>query len=121
VTGKKRWTFETDGEIVGGAQVVGDNVIFGSHDGFLYCFNAKSGKEVWKAETHGPVNATPTIAGKYTFTTGCDQPVLRVFNIENGTTAKEVPLEALLLAAAAVKDNILYFGSDGGNVVALDW
>ncbi len=120
-TGKKRWIFETEGEIVGGAQVVGDKVIFGSHDGFLYCFNAKTGEEVWRAETHGPVNATPTIAGKYTFTTGCDQPVLRVFDIENGTTAKEVPLEALLLAAAAVENNTLYFGSDGGGVFALDW
>ena len=120
-TGKKRWTFETDGEIVGGAQVVGKNVIFGSHDGFLYCFNSKSGEEVWKAETHGPVNATPAIAGKRTFTTGCDQPVLRVFNIENGTTVKEVPLEALMLAAAAVDKNLLYFGSDGGSIFALDW
>lgn len=120
-TGKRQWHFETDGEIVGGAQVVGDKVIFGSHDGYLYCFQTKDGKEIWKAETHGPVNATPTIAEKYTFTTGCDQPVLRVFEIDGGTTAKEVPLNALLLASAALKENKLYFGTDGGTVFALDW
>ncbi|MDB4743498.1 PQQ-binding-like beta-propeller repeat protein [Planctomicrobium sp.] len=120
-TGKRQWFFETDGEIVGGAQIVGDKVIFGSHDGYLYCFDAKDGEQVWKAETHGPVNATPTIAGKHTFTTGCDQPVLRVFEIEGGTTAKEVPLNSLLLASAALKNNTLYFGTDGGTVFALDW
>ncbi len=120
-TGKRRWAFETAGEIVGGAQIVDGNVIFGSHDGFLYCFNVKSGEQVWKAETFGPVNATPTIVGKYTFTTGCDQPVLRVFEIEKGTTAKEVPIEALLLASAAATDKNLYFGTDGGGVYSLDW
>lgn len=120
-TGKRRWKFDTDAEIVGGAQVVGDRVIFGSHSGYLYCFKGLSGEQVWQAEAQGPVNATPTIAGNYTFTTGCDQPVLRVFEIEGGTTAKEVPMNALLLAAAALKENTLYFGTDGGTVFALDW
>lgn len=120
-TGKRRWFFESDGEIVGGAQLVGEHVIFGSHDGHLYALQSKSGEVVWKAETHGPVNATPAIVGKHTFTTGCDQPVLRVYEIEQGTTVKEPPLGSLLLAAAASRDNVLYFGTDGGGVFALDW
>lgn len=119
--GKQRWMFATEGEIVGGAQVVGDKVIFGSHDGYLYCLRANSGDQIWKAETHGPVNATPAIAGKHTFTTGCDQPVLRVFDIETGTTTQEVPLDSLLVASAAVDGDTLYFGTDGGTVFALDW
>lgn len=120
-TGKRRWKFDSEGEIVGGAQIVGQRVIFGSHDGFLYCFEAETGNQVWKAETFGPVNATPTIAGQYTFTTGCDQPVLRVFDIQTGKAEKEVPLEALLIASAAAKDDLLYFGTNGGTVIALNW
>ncbi|MEW4489386.1 PQQ-binding-like beta-propeller repeat protein [Thalassoglobus sp. JC818] len=118
-TGARKWTLETEAEIVGGAQVVGDNVIFGSHDGLLYCLNADTGEKVWTAEAQGPVNATPTIHDGKTFTTGCDQPVLRVFDIEQGMSVSEVPLDALLIASAAAKDDILYFGTDGGSVHAL--
>ena len=120
-TGQQRWTVSTDAEIIGGAQVLGDSVIFGSHDGYLYCRHIETGEQVWSVETLGPVNATPSLAGKYTFTTGCDQPILRVIDLEAGIQAKEIPLEALLIASSAMRDDILYFGSDGGTVYALDW
>ncbi len=120
-TGKKAWTFETEGEIVGGSIVIKDNVIFGSHDGHLYCLNTHTGEKVWAADTGGPVNGTPCVIGNLTFTTGCDKPILRVFNLETGEEAGEVPLDALLLASAAAKDDKLYFGSDGGIAFALDW
>ena len=120
-TGKTRWKAETDGEIVGGAQLHQGRVIFGSHDGHLYCHDAASGDRVWSAETHGPVNATPCLTGQFTFTTGCDQPILRVIDLENGRQAAEVPLNSLLIAACAVRDDILYFGTDNGTITALDW
>lgn len=120
-TGKSKWTFDTEGEIVGGALEFDGKVLFGSHDNNLYCLKAETGEKIWSCETHGPVNATPTLDGKFTFTTGCDQPILRVIDIESGMQAEEVPIDALLLASAAVKDEILYFGTDGGTVFALDW
>jgi len=120
-SGKKVWTVETDGEIVGGAQLFENRVLFGSHDGHLYCHDAESGKQIWRAETHGPVNATPCLAGKFTFTTGCDQPILRVFELESGRQEAEVPLRSLLIGAAAVREEILYFGTGEGIVLALDW
>lgn len=119
-TGKKKWTFETSAEIVGGAQIVGDAVIFGSHDGHLYSFDAETGEQNWSAETHGPVNATPTIVDGKTFTTGCDQPILRVFDISNGQNSQEMPLNSLLIASAGARDGKLYFGTDGGSVFELD-
>jgi outer membrane protein assembly factor BamB len=120
-TGQRAWQVETGGEIVGGAQAIAGKVIFGSHDGYLYCHRAEDGERVWSVETHGPVNGTPCISGKYTFTTGCDRPILRVFDIEKGEQAAEVPLESLLIASAAIREGILYFGSDSGGVFALDW
>src|SRR5437762_7392959 len=42
-TGEKRWTVETGGEIVGGANFADGKVIFGSHDSTLYCLDAKAG------------------------------------------------------------------------------
>ena len=120
-SGQRRWYVETAGEIVGGAQLVGNHVIFGSHDGHLYCHDVASGDRIWEVETHGPVNATPCLAGKFTFTTGCDKPILRVIDIEEGIEAEEVPIDSLMLAACAVREGILYFGTDSGTVQALDW
>lgn len=120
-TGTKRWTFPTAGEVVGGATIVGETVMFGSHGGKLYRLNLSDGAVLWEFETKGPVNASPTIAGGYTFVTGCDQPILRVVEIETGTQHSEVPLEGLLVATPAVVDGILYFGTSDGIVFALDW
>jgi len=121
-TGKAKWKKETEAEIAGGALIMDDKVIFGSHDNHLYCMNAETGEQVWAAETHGPVNGTPTLGGQYTFTTGCDQPILRVFDVTTGEETHEVPIDdSLLIASAAVKDDILYFGTDGGELCALDW
>jgi eukaryotic-like serine/threonine-protein kinase len=120
-TGRKVWSLETDSEIVGGPTFLEDRVIFGSHDGKLYCLKQADGGQVWTFETQGPVNATPTLAGPYTFITGCDKPILRVVDTSTGKQHAEVPLDELLIASAAVADDILYFGTDSGSVIALDW
>jgi FOG: WD40-like repeat len=120
-TGRRIWTAETGAEIVGGAQFYGDRVLFGSHDGLLYCHEAATGKLIWKTETKGPVNATPCLSEKYTFTTGCDQPILRVMDVETGQQVSEIPLGSLLIASPAIWDDILYFGTGDGIVYALDW
>ncbi len=143
-TGRKRWTVTTGGEIVGGATLLPDErVMFGSHDGYLYCLNAQSGAEVWKFPTQGPVNGAQAVTaaddasagaaqpvrvngslalvGRYTFVTGCDKPILRVVDIETGEQTEEAPLDSLLIASPALVGDVLYFGTDGGQVIALDW
>lgn len=121
-TGKKVWEKKTAGEIVGGAQVIGDQVIFGSHDGHLYCCLAETGAELWAVETHGPVNATPCLTQGKTVTTGCDQPILRVIDTALGKEAAEIPIRnTMLIAAAASYENNLYFGNSDGQVVAINF
>jgi outer membrane protein assembly factor BamB len=120
-TGKKAWLLATDSEIVGGPTFLEDRVLFGSHDGKLYCLKQADGTHVWTFETQGPVNGTPTLAGGFTFITGCDKPILRVVDTATGKQHAEVPLNELLIASAAVVDDILYFGTDSGSVIALDW
>jgi len=120
-TGKKKWSLETDSEIVGGPTFLDDRVLFGSHDGKLYCLKQADGAKVWEFETQGPVNATPTLAGQFTFITGCDKPIMRVVDTTTGQQHMEIPMDELLIASAAVVDDILYFGTDAGSVIALDW
>ena len=119
--GTKKWTLATDSEIVGGPTFIDDRILFGSHDGKLYCLKQADGVQVWAFETQGPVNGTPTLSGGFTFITGCDKPILRVIDTATGKQHAEVPMNELLIASAAVVDDVLYFGTDAGAVIALDW
>ncbi len=120
-TGRKSWTLPTDGEVVGGVTVVGDRAIFGSHGSKLFSLNLADGSIVWEFETRGPVNASPTIGGNFTFVTGCDQPIMRVVDITSGEQQSEIPLDGLLIATPALWGDMLYFGTDEGTVYAVDW
>ncbi|MCA9056356.1 MAG: PQQ-like beta-propeller repeat protein, partial [Planctomycetaceae bacterium] len=77
-TGAARWTFETEGLIVGGATVVGDRVVCGSHSQFLYGVNLRTGEKLWEFDALGPINGTQAFDGDFTFVTGCREPVLYV-------------------------------------------
>lgn len=121
MTGEQRWTAQLASDIVGAAGVVGDRVICGCSSGLLYGFSVADGSELWKFETQGPVNGSQAFDGDYTFVTGCDQPILRVVDINTGEQAQEVTLEGLLIASPALHNGILYYGDDGGRVLAIDW
>lgn len=120
-TGQRAWRVEDGGEIVGGPNLYKDRVLFGSHKGQLTCLDQATGKQLWKYDTGGPINGTPTIAGQYTFSTNCQAPFLKVVDIETGKEFKDVKIDARLIASAAVRDGILYFGTEIGAVYALDW
>ncbi len=127
-TGKKKWLFSTnpDDPTGGGAPIVScagffeGNVLFGSHDNNLYCLNAANGSLVWKFATEGMVNCSPAIVDGHTFVTGCDSH-LRVIDVKTGMQVTDMPLGIYLIASPAVVDNMLYVGTHGGEVLAIDW
>jgi len=144
-TGLPLWKpLDTDGEIKGGASLLppdpatgAPRVMFGSHDGKLYCLNADTGTKFWEFDTLGPVNgsqaltqsgggedglnSTPAVANQFTFVAGCDKPFLRVVDVSSGQQHAEIPLESLMIASPALIGNVLYFGTPDGEVIALDW
>jgi outer membrane protein assembly factor BamB len=122
-TGKARWKFRTGAEIAGSVALVGEKVIFGSHDSFLYCLKASDHSLVWKPfQTENFINCSTAIEADNTFIAGCDTKV-RVINILTGTQVSEVPLGegAYLIASPAVMGDMLYVGTHDGRVVAVDW
>jgi len=51
VTGRKKWSFKTGGEIYDAAIIHGGNVLFTSSDGFLYAMDIGTGEKKWAFET----------------------------------------------------------------------
>jgi eukaryotic-like serine/threonine-protein kinase len=122
-TGVAKWKFRTGAEIAGSVALVGEKVIFGSHDSFLYCLKASDQSLVWKPfQTENFINCSTAIEADNTFIAGCDTKV-RVINIVSGKEVSEVPLGegAYLIASPAVLGDVLYVGTHDGRVVAVDW
>lgn len=119
-TGKQRWKFEAGGEIYSCAAVIDGRVIFGSYDNCLYCLKQEDGKQVWKFETQGYVHCSPAVVEGRTFIAGCDEH-LRVINIESGEQIGDLPLSTYLIASPAVQGNMLYVGTYGSEIVAVNW
>ncbi|MBE3087461.1 MAG: PQQ-like beta-propeller repeat protein, partial [Bacteroidetes bacterium] len=76
ITGTLLWSYTTDNQIAGSANVwLAVNkagIVVGSYDYFLHCVDPETGKSLWKVETENYVNGTPAILnGKIVFG-GCD-------------------------------------------------
>src|SRR3954470_23530423 len=59
-----KWTFKTDGPIIGSPAIADGVVYIGSTDGNLYAVEQESGKQKWKFKTLASrqVTSSPTVA-----------------------------------------------------------
>jgi outer membrane protein assembly factor BamB len=119
-TGDGKWKFETGGEIFSCAAVTDGRVLFGSYDNCLYCLKVADGELAWKFETQGYVHCSPAVVEGRTFIAGCDEH-LRIIDIANGDEVGNLPLATYLIASPAVVGDVLYVGTYGNEVVAVDW
>jgi len=120
-SGEQAWSFDTEGaEIIASANFFGDNVLFGSYDGYLYCLHSQTGDVVWKIVTGGPIHSSPALVEGKTFVTGCDE-LLRAVDVANGTEVLQMRMEGRTAASPTVVDTMLYVGTLGNEVLAIDW
>jgi outer membrane protein assembly factor BamB len=127
-SGLKLWEFETGAEISGGANFSGDTVIFGSHDGNLYCLRMaameklakmKADPIVWKVKTEGPVYGSAVVAQGQTFVAGCDSH-LHIIDVVKGATLAKIELSGQAAATAAVIGDKLYVGNMGSELQGIN-
>src|SRR5262245_4910259 len=64
------WAFQTEGPVRSAAVVAGDNIYFGSTDGFVYALAKKNGTLLWKFDTGAPIAGAPAVAGSTVVVTG---------------------------------------------------
>lgn len=119
-TGAGKWKFPTDSEIYSCAAVIDGCVLFGSYDNSLYCLDQTTGEMKWKFETQGYVHCSPAVVDGRTFIAGCDEH-LRIINIATGEEEAQLPLQTYLIASPAVIGEMLYVGTYGNEVVAVNW
>ncbi len=70
-TGEERWQFKCGAHIYTEPLLVGDNVYFGSADGYFYRLNKHTGDKIWQYRIGREIYSSP-LYGNNTFYLGCD-------------------------------------------------
>ena len=123
VTGKLIWTYITDNQISGSANVwlsgSKAGIVVGSYDYYLHCIDPRTGKELWKIETDNYVNGTPSIQdGKIVFG-GCDG-MIRVVDPLTGNQKDTIDIGVYIAASPALSGDMAYFGDYDGTIFGLN-
>lgn len=123
VTGKLIWSYKTDNQISGSANVwlsgSKAGIVVGSYDYYLHCVDPKTGKLLWKIETENYVNGTPSIQdGKIVFG-GCDG-MIRVVDPLTGKQKDTVNIGVYIAASPALSGDMAYFGDYDGTIFGLN-
>lgn len=123
VTGKLIWTYITDNQISGSANVwlsgSKAGIVVGSYDYYLHCIDPRTGKALWKIETDNYVNGTPSIQdGKIVFG-GCDG-MIRVVDPLTGNQKDTIEIGVYIAASPALTGDMAYFGDYDGTIFGLN-
>ncbi len=122
--GKPIWEVKKDSFFEGNAAFVGDLVIAGCGDGFVYAWNADSGKEVWKFETQGEVHAGANVwkapDGKERILIGSYDNKLYCLDGLTGAKLWDYETANYVNGAAAIYNNEVVFGGCDGTLYVLD-
>ncbi len=117
--GKELWSKKLEGEVYAAPSINGDNVLFTCEAGTLSCRNKQDGSERWQFRIEAPLRCTPTISGGRAALAGCDSH-LHLINVADGKETDAVEIDAPTGSTPAMRDQRVYFGTEGGTFYAID-
>ena len=117
----KNWDFTTGDEILSSPSYVNETVIFGSCDGNVYCLNESDGDLVWKKDLDNKVLSSPTIdEHENSVYIGSDEGNMTCLDIRDGTVKWSHKTGDKVQSTAALKNNLVAFGSNNGHLYVLN-
>ncbi|HEX4792679.1 MAG TPA: PQQ-binding-like beta-propeller repeat protein [Humisphaera sp.] len=116
--GHKLWTFDSASTIHSSANAIGNRIVFGDDGADIFCIDANTGAKLWEEKAGDRVNGAPAIVDGAALVSGCDAQ-LRGIGLADGKEMYAVDLGALCPGSAAISNNRIVMGTDGGRVVCL--
>ena len=77
------WSFSTQGEVYSSPALVGDQLVFGSADGNIYCLST-SGTLLWQYTTYSPVSSSPLVTTDGVVLAGAKNGTLYALDLATG-------------------------------------
>ena len=118
---EKNWEFTTGDEILSSPTYVNKSVIVGSTDGNVYCLDKSNGDLKWKVDLNDKVISSPTLdKHDNSVYIGSDEGNMTCLDVRDGTVKWSHPTGDKIRSTAALKDNLVVFGSNNGNLYVLN-
>ena len=117
----KNWEFTTGDEILSSPAYVNKTIIFGSNDGSVYCLKKTDGDLEWKVDLNDKVISSPTVDGHdNNVFIGSDEGNMTCLDVRDGTVKWSHSTGDKVQSTAAIKDNLVAFGSNNGYLYVLN-
>ena len=117
----KNWDFTAGDEILSSPAYVNESVIIGSSDGYVYCLNESDGGLIWKEDLCNKVLSSPMVdEHDNSVYIGSDDGNITCLDIRDGTIKWSHQTGDKVQSTAAIKDNVIAFGSNNGNLYVLN-
>lgn len=113
------YTVPTKGAIQSSAIAVGERILFGSNDGYLYCIDSRNGNLLWRFKTGAEILAVPAVTGSKVYFGSLDGNFYAL-SIADGKMLWQYQVGAPVLASALVVDDRVFFGAGDFKMRALD-
>jgi outer membrane protein assembly factor BamB len=96
----------------------GANVYTADRDGSVYAFTLKSGRRLWRTETHLRLSAGPGVGAGLVVVGASDGTVLAL-NAADGSQVWKTSVNGVILASPAVSDQAVVVHTTDGHIVAM--
>ena len=117
----KNWEFTTGDEILSSPAYVNKTIVFGSTDGNVYCLNKSEGDLVWKVDLNDRIISSPTVdEHDSNVFIGSDEGNMTCLDVRDGTVKWSHSTGDKVQSTAAIKDNLVAFGSNNGYLYVLN-
>jgi outer membrane protein assembly factor BamB len=118
--GSEVWHAKVESEVHAGPILHEGKILVTCEAGTLSCFDAVTGDKKWDDfKIDAPLRCSPTIANGRVMLAGCDS-LLHAINVSDGSEAFTVPIDGPTGATAAMRDDRVYFGTEGGTFYGID-
>ena len=118
---QKNWEFTTGDEILSSPSYINESVIFGSNDGSIYSLDESNGDLNWKVDLNNKVISSPTVdEHDNSIYIGSDEGNLTCLDSRDGTVKWSYHTGGPVQSTAALKNNLLAFGSNNGYLYVLN-
>ena len=116
--GQIRWSFDI-GYATGSLPAVKDGMLYVGGHFKVHALETATGKQVWEAETTGPVHSSPAIANGLLYLGLLDGRLLAL-HADSGKLRWEFNTDNFVFSSPKVLDGVLYLGSGDGAIYAID-